>query len=283
MAEHRAVSTWSLHRTLGSYSAEPSLEGAALQRRACEPTAGAVPLLELPAQLRDHGYDTVQICQFHLPHRDAGYLGELRSALADADIVLDAVLVDDGDLTHPTLADQHEHWIAGWLETAAELGARRARVIAGQQSPTPERLAQSGDRLRRLAAGQTAVRVVTENWLGLLPSAEPVRAVLDRAGEDVGLLIDLGNWTGPDKYDQLAAIAPSAETCHAKCHSTPNAAADGSGLSVELDAEDYRRSLQVLLDAGFDGPLALIYDGADPDEWTALDAEHAIVSELVAR
>lgn len=283
MAEHRAVSTWSLHRTLGSYSAEASLEGASLQRSASEPTAGAVPLLDLPAQLRDHGYDTVQICHFHLPQRDAGYLGELRSALDEAGVTLDAVLVDDGDLTHPTLADQHESWIAGWLETAAELGARRARLIAGQQAPTRERLAQSGDRLKRLAAGQSDVRVVTENWLGLLPSAEQVRAVLDRAGDDVGLLIDLGNWTGPDKYDQLAAIAPAAETCHAKCHSTPNGTDPSRGLSVDLDDEDYRRSLQVLLDAGFDGPLALIYDGADADEWSALDAEHAIVSELVAR
>lgn len=280
MTEHRAVSTWSLHRTLGSYCAEASLKGARLQRSASEPTTGAVPLLELPAQLRDHGYDTVQICHFHLPRRGAGYLGELRSALDDAGITLDAVLIDDGDLTHPTLADQHESWIADWLDTADELGARRARVIAGQQSPTPQRLGQSADRLRRLAAAHSGVRLVTENWLGLLPSAEPVRAVLDRAGDQVGLLIDLGNWTGPDKYDQLAAIAPAAETCHAKCHSAPIGDGSGPGLSVSLDAEDYRRSLQVLVDAGFDGPLALIYDGADPDEWAALDAEHAIVGEV---
>jgi len=34
--------------------------------------------------LRSRGYDTVQICHFHLPTRDQRYLAELRSALDDA-------------------------------------------------------------------------------------------------------------------------------------------------------------------------------------------------------
>jgi hypothetical protein len=39
--------------------------------------------------------------------------------------------------------------------------------------------------------------------------------------------------------------------------------------------------VQVLVDAGFRGPFALVYDGPTDDEWASLDAEHAIVSELV--
>lgn len=54
-----AVSSWSLDRTLGS-------------PRDGVPTTAGVPLLELPAALRAHGYDTVQLCHFHLPRTDTG-------------------------------------------------------------------------------------------------------------------------------------------------------------------------------------------------------------------
>lgn len=239
-----AVSTWSLHRTL------PSL-----------------PLLEVPDQLRRRGFEAVQICHFDLPSRDTSYLDELRSALTEAQIGLDAILVDDGDLTHPTDADAQEAWIAGWLETATALGAVRARVIAGKQSPTPDRLAASQERLTRLASQHPDLRVVTENWLELMPSATEVEAVLAPTDGQVGLLIDLGNWKAPAKYDELAAVAPYAETCHAKCHF------DSHGP----DADDFTRSLRVLKDAGYDGPLALVYDYAgDPasaDEWGGLATE----------
>jgi hypothetical protein len=112
--------------------------------------------------------------------------------------------------------------------------------------------------------------------MALLPSAAEVHTVLEAAEGEVGLLIDLGNWTGPDKYDQLASIAPLAETCHAKCHTLPD-------QDAALDTEDYRRSLQVLADAGFNGPLALVYDGPDADEWRHLDAEHQVVSAVLGR
>lgn len=267
----RAVSTWSLHRTLGSYIADDPTPPGSDGLRPTGPVTGT-SLLELPGQLAAHGYDTVQICHFHLPHREPDYLAELRAALQEAGIELDALLVDAGDLVHPTAADAHQGWISDWITDAEALGARRARIIAGQQPPTPERLQDSGRRLARLAADHPGIRIVTENWMALLPDADSVRAVLEAAGDAVGLLIDLGNWTGPDKYEQLAAIAARGETCHAKCHHT---------AAGDLETDDYRKSVQVLLDAGFGGPFALVYDGPTDDEWASLDAEHAIVSSLV--
>jgi len=266
----KAVSSWSLHRTLGSFMANDPVCPVRVPKEP-EPSPG-LPLLELPAELHRRGYDTVQICHFHFPTRDQGYLAELQAALADAEVELDALLVDDGDLTHPSDADDHEAWISGWLDDAATLGANRTRVIAGRQEPSPARLAESSRRLSRLAATHSDLRVVTENWLSLLPTAADVHAVLDPTEGAVGLLIDLGNWTGSDKYDQLALVAPMAETCHAKCRF------DQSGP----DADDFRRSLQVLADAGFAGPLALIYDGPDDAEWAALEQEHTIVGTVFA-
>jgi sugar phosphate isomerase/epimerase len=267
----RAVSTWSLHRTLGRFVADDSAAHGGPFIKA-PPSANGLSLLDLPAELRNRGYDAVQICHFHLPSRSPAYLEELRAALAASGIELDALLVDDGDLSDPESADRDESWIGAWLDVATALGARRARVGAGKQAPTAAKLKDSGQRLGRLAAGHPEVRVVTENWLGMTPDASSVHTVLAAAGENVGLLIDLGNWRSADKYEWLAAIAPLAETCHAKCHFT----------ETGPDREDFRASLQILKDAGFDGPLALIYDGADDDEWACLDTEYGIAREVFA-
>jgi len=263
-----ALSTWSLHRTLGSYytdSPDRARDGRA------EPRWGSpqLSLLELPAELGLRGYDTVQICHFHLPSTDPGYLAELTSSLKESAITLDAILVDDGDLTHPA-ADAHETWVDGWLDVAETLGAARARIIAGQSSPTPERLAESARRLVRLAGAHPGIRLVTENWMDLLPSAADVHTLLDQTEGKVGLLIDLGNWAAPSKYVDLASVARWAETCHAKCAFT----------SVGPDDDDFRRCLEILRDADYAGPLALIYDGPDGDEWAALELEKGVVETV---
>jgi sugar phosphate isomerase/epimerase len=265
----RAVSTWSLHRTLGRYVAP---ESAALGGPFMDgpSQASGLNLLDLPAELRRHGYDAVQIVHFHLASRDAEYLTQLRNALADAEVELDALLIDDGDLTDPELADQMEKWIGGWLDVAVALGARRARIVAGRAQPTPESIQRSAQSLLRLARTHPNVRIVVENWMELLPDAAAVQGLLGETSDAVGLLIDLGNWSGPAKYDELARIAPLAETCHAKCRFT----------AAGPDAEDFQRSLQVLKDAGYGGPLALIYDGPEDDEWAMLDIEHDLVRSV---
>lgn len=265
----RTVSTWSLHRTLGRFVGPDSATlGGPFMDSAAEPNG--VALLDLPRQLQAHGYEAVQIVHFHLPSTDPAYLAQLRAALSDAGIELDTLLIDDGDLTDPVNADRTEAWISDWLDVAVALGATRARVVAGQTEPTPERLQESAHRLVRLAEAHPGVRIVTENWKSLLPDGATVQELLRQTGDPVGLLIDLGNWSGVDKFDELALIAPIAETCHAKCRFI-----DGTP-----DTEDFRHGLQVLKDAGYDGPLALIYDGSDDDEWAQLDVEQEIVRSV---
>lgn len=264
----RAVSTWSLHRTLGSFSGPDSAVGGGSYL--IPPLAPPErTLLDLLPDIAAHGYATLQICHFHLAARDPEYLTAVRSAMEFNGITLDMLLIDDGDLTASDL-DRQLRWYNEWLDVAEVLGARRARVCAGRSQPTPERLEASGQALAMLAQGHPNVRIVTENWLELTPDAASVLAVLDSAGTDVGLLIDLGNWRGPRKYDDLVAIAGRAESCHAKCHFTEDGANEA----------DFRRTLGILRDAGFTGPMALIYDGLDADEWTGLDLEWDIVSSV---
>ena len=264
----RSVSTWSLHRTLGSFVAEHSSpQGGRMMQQ--PPVEGGISLLELPAELAARGYQAVQICHFHIASTDDAYLDSLRGALETHGIELDVLLVDAGDITADD-ADQQMAWISDWIAIAARLGARRVRVCAGESPPTPELLDMSGARLASLAEAHPGLRLLTENWKELTPDAASTLAVLDAAGDQVGLMVDLGNWTGAHKYDDLAKIAPRAEASHIKCHF------DTRGP----DEVDFRKSLSILRDAGYTGSLCMIYDGPDDDEWRHLDWEWGVTCDV---
>lgn len=253
------MQAWSLDRTLGSY------------RMGGDPRpAEALDPLELPAALRAHGFDTVQLCHFQLTSRDPGWVAELRGELDRHGVRLDALLVDDGDMTHPTDGADAEAWIASWFDTALALGAVNTRVIAGK-TRTPDAVAHASAALGRLAARADGTRLLTENWFDVTGDADDVIGILEPLDGRVGLLVDLANWTAPTKYDDLARIAPYAETCHSKAH----------WPETGIDADEYRRSVAAVEDAGYRGPHALVYAGPG-DEWDGLDALRDVLRGALA-
>jgi sugar phosphate isomerase/epimerase len=263
-----STSTWSVHRALGvTY---PDAPGKPNQSAEQTYGAGTLTLLELPQRLTDMGIGTLEICHFHIPRNEAGYLDRLRGALNAAGVELFSLLIDDGDITHPEYGDRDCEWIASWIDTAGALGAKRVRVIAGKQPPSGETLARSRAALETLVARGTAnnLRVMTENWFSLLSRPEDVHGLL--GGVDVGLCADFGNWGGASKYDDLNAIFPLAESCHAKCAFAP-----------EADRVDYTLCLEGTRAAGFSGPYTLIYDGPNDDEWAGLRVESEMVLPFV--
>jgi sugar phosphate isomerase/epimerase len=266
-----AVSTWSLHRHLGTTYPHyiPTLIGPVEETYG----EGTESLLDLPSALHNHGYHRMELVSFHLPSRDPVYLGELRDQLKATGVVLQTLLIDAGDITHPEHGARDQAWIASWIEIANELGAEHARLIAGKQKPTPETLDRSVAGLRALADGNagSSVRLTTENWFDLLPSPAEVSYVLDRLEGKVGLLGDFGNWKGPGKYDALAQIFGRAELCHAKA----------TFIDGELDAEDYGRCVDLAEAAGYTGPYTLIFDNDLPGEWDGLAIERDFIINRV--
>ena len=92
------TSSWSLHRTLGQSmyqwpdpQAAPVLQGTG---------QGDLIFLELPAQLAARGIGMLEVCHFHFPRLDDGYIGEFRQALVDSGVELFSILIDAGDITH---------------------------------------------------------------------------------------------------------------------------------------------------------------------------------------
>lgn len=262
-----SVSTWSLHRTLGS----PSGYGPG-DTPPSTPTDG-LALVDLPAKVAAAGIHTLEICHFHLPSRRPAYLEALRRALEEAGVELWSLLIDAGDIAHPEEGARDLAWIGEWLPVAQALGAKRMRVIAGREGGAAN-LARAIAGLRQLAdeAAAHGVRLMTENWHGTLATPALVHTVLDALGGDLGLCVDFGNWGGALKYADLAAIMPAAESCHAKAAFR----SDGS-----LDEGDYRRCLELTREVGFAGPYTLIYDGLDADEWRGLAREQAVVADYL--
>ena len=268
-----AVSTWSIHRVLGvTYPDAPGHLGAGTSEPAYGP--GTLRLIDLPAELKRRGFDRAEICHFQLNGRDAGYVKELRASLEQAGVILQTLLIDDGDLTHPKDGARDEAWIAGWIDIAAALGATAARVVAGKQPPSPVALERSVAALRRLSRqGRAAgVRVLTENWFDLTAGPKEVNAILDALEGEVGFLADMGNWEGADKYEKLAAVFGRAERSHTKAH---------FATGLMMDREDYFRCLEAATAGGYEGPHTLIFE-SDGDEWAGVEMERDFVAAYYA-
>lgn len=245
------VSTWALHHELGAPPVWGVEAGAAVPQ--FEARDGSISLLQLPALLKERGFDCWQICHFHLPSRDAVYLDELRAASADAGLSLHALLVDAGDITQGANGQRDADWIASWMPVAARLGASNLRVIAGQTTRDGA-LDESARHLLNLARLGTAngVGVITENWFDLLATPDAVLELMARTAEHVELLLDWSNWSGPHKYEHLALIAPLARSCHAQVEF--NGAA-------HINRDDCKRCLQLPYPDSFDGPFVLVNGG----------------------
>jgi sugar phosphate isomerase/epimerase len=252
-----AVSSWSLHRALGPVYA--GLAAAGDERGPTQPYGpGELTLLEAPAQAAALGVSSLEICQFHFPTTAPEYLDELCGRFEAAGVRFLTLLIDAGDITasDPAARERELAGIERWIDVAARSGARQARVIAGDARADPggAALRASIDGLSRLAAHgrRRGVGVITENWRQLATAPADLLAILDGAGGTVGLCADFGNYKGPDKYDDLRAILPRAGTIHAKAHfSAPGV----------MDAEDFRRCLDLARAAGFGGEYVLIFDG----------------------
>lgn len=267
-ADRIALSTWSLHRLLGTtYPHDLTSDTVGAEDETYG--EGSESLLGLPSVMANHGYHRLEIVSFHLRSRDPVYLGELRDQLKVSEVRLQTLLVDAGDMTDPVHAARDTRWIAGWLDVANELGAENARIIAGKQKPTAETIERSVAGFKQLLAANAGspLRLVTENWFDLLSTPEAVNSLLDRLDGEVGLLADFGNWSGPEKYDNLARIFSRAELCHAKA----------SFSEGTLDEADYGDCVGLAEAAGYIGPYTLIFDAEHPHEWTGLAAERDFI------
>lgn len=273
-----AVSSWSVRHALGPMY--PGLAHTSGERRPDHTFGtGSLTLLDLPDAARAAGIDALDLCHFHFPRTDAAYLQEFHARLTAANMRVLSLLIDDGDISAADSMQRERDlaYIRDWINIAAQLGSRYVRVIAGQQEAssdghTIQRSAEGLSTLAHYALAQS-VGLLTENWRSLAMSPDNLLAILDAAGGTVGLCADFGNYRGPEKYRNLAAILPRASTIHAHAKAEwmrPDAA----------DRGDLARCLDLAQEAGFLGPYVLIFDGdAVGDEWNGIMQMATIVRQ----
>lgn len=231
------------------------------------------PLLELPAAAQDHGIGVLELCHFHLPTTEPGYLDALRATLAASGTKLFSLLIDTGDIAtpDPDALGENLETIRHYIRVAARLGAERVRVSAGLQPTTSETLARSAAQLGTLMAyaGAQRVGVSTENWQLTAQQPEDVLTILAAAPEGLGLCVDTGNAEATaDKYRTLEQLLPHATSVHFKARMTGDT----------IDQDDVRRCLASMNAASFRGPVSLIYDRKH-DEWAGVTASRIALIE----
>ena len=101
------------------------------------------------------------------------------------------------------------------------------------------------------------IRATIENHGGVSKFADPIISVIEKTDPEwIGACPDFGNFGhGEDAYESLTKLAPYAYHAHAKAHNFTE-----EGEEADLD---YARILESYKQAGYDGPIAIEYEGKE--------------------
>lgn len=297
-----SVSSFSLHAELGEIRVPIETESGALEEFVL-PSAGTMTMTEFPELVRARlGVRAVELCQIQLTDAPTRGVDKLATSLDQHAVAVTAIPIDIGNIANPDAARREAYLseIRPWIDIAAQLGAPFARVNAGAPigAPNSSRPALIAS-LRSLAdyASSVNVSLLVENHGG--PSSDPdwLAELLDTIGRDhLGLILDTGNFepmlsaaearhagqpldeTTIDFepiYEKIAKLAPLATLVHAKAYDVLD---DGTCGPVDL-----RRSLNLIRDSGFDGPITIEYEGQSDDPWTCTVRMVSLVRQVFGR
>jgi sugar phosphate isomerase/epimerase len=219
-----------------------------------------LPLVDLPQQLKEHDIFLLELCHFHLPSTDAECLQTFEQSLQKAGVKLSSLLIDTGDIASPDDAKRKNdiQEIKYWIDVAARLGAERVRIIAGNQTPSPEVVKQSSQHLGELLAYAKTknVKASTENWQKTSLEAEVLLELLQNSPE-LGLCADIGNAEQTnDKYATLEKLLPRATSVHFKARYE----------NGKIEENDLQTCMRLINEAKFSGVMTMIYEGKQ-NEW----------------
>jgi len=245
-----SLAQWSLHRTIRDAKQMDHLDFAKVARE-------------------QFGIDAVEYVNqfFKDKAKDESYLADMKQRAADHGVTSLLIMIDgEGALGAPQEGDRiktvenHKKWV----DAAKFLGCHSIRVNAGSTGSFEEQQKLAADGLRRLSeyAGGAGLNVLVENHGGLSSNGEWLAGVMKLVNMDnCGTLPDFGNFMisrgdNPveyDKYKGVTELMPFAKAVSAKTYDF-----DESGNESTID---YRRMMQIVLDAGYNGYVGIEYEG----------------------
>jgi L-ribulose-5-phosphate 3-epimerase len=236
-----SLAEWSLHKTI---------------------FAGKLDNLDFPRAAREEfGIAAVEYVNqfFKDKAKDTDYLADLARRADDVGVTNLLIMCDGlGNLGDPddkarTKAIENHY---PWAEAAKRLGCHSIRVNAASKGTFEEQQKLAADGLGRLAefAAQMELAVIVENHGGLSSNGKWLAGVIKQVGRsNCGTLPDFGNFHDYDRYQGVAELMPFAKGVSAKSHEF-----DAEGNEVRTD---YRRMLEIVLDAGYHGWVGVEYEG----------------------
>ncbi len=264
--QHFSVSLaqWSLHRTLQS---------------------GKMTNLDFPRVTREvYGLGAVEYVNsfFKDKANDSAYLTDLKKRCADHDIQSLLIMCDgegrlgDPDASARSQAVKNHH---RWIDAAKFLGCHSIRVNAASAGSYDEQMKLAADGLSSLTEYGAAqgLNVIVENHGGLSSNGAWLAGVMKMVDQPrCGTLPDFGNFNlgGGKSYDRYLGVEelmPYAKAVSAKSH-----AFDEKGNET---ATDYKRMMQIVMDAGYRGFVGIEFEGGG-DEKTGILATRDLLYRI---
>ncbi len=238
-----SLAQWSLHRTI---------------------RAGRLDHLDFAAfARREFGIEAIEYVNSFFKDKvnDAAYLTEMNRRAAGEGVTQHLIMCDDegrlGD-PDPALRGQAVENHRKWIDAAHTLGCVTIRVNAESAGTWDEQLKLVTDGLARLTAlaAPAEINVVVENHgQGKLSTDGRWLSAVMRAVNHprCGTLPDFGNFYEYDRYQGVTDLMPFAKAVSAKSNDF-----DANGNEA---TKDYRRLLQIVVDAGYHSWVGIEYEG----------------------
>jgi sugar phosphate isomerase/epimerase len=250
----------------------------------------SLTLLEFPALARqEYGVGVIELVSTFFENQTAQYLNKLREEIERHDLRVANIAVDTGSLASPDEKVRRTdlETIKQWFHVARAVGADAIRVNTGHadagDTAALERVIGGYKELAGHAA-DSGVKLLIENHGGVSSDPNALAAILGALDTPAfGACPDVNNFPGDTWEDGMTIMAPRAAVVHVKI-----AGYDPSGWQRhtvrggEERAFDLKRSLQILKQAGYDGPLNFEYNHAEDDERVGVAKGIAYTREVLA-
>jgi L-ribulose-5-phosphate 3-epimerase len=260
-----SLAQWSLHRALFSKQLD-NLDFARVAKN-------------------DYGIDAIEYVNqfFKDKAKDNKYLAEMKKRARDLGVKSRLIMIDgEGALGDPDNAKRAQavenHY--KWVEAAKFLGCFCIRVNAQSSGSYDEQMERAADGLRKLTefGADHKISVIVENHGGLSSNGVWLASVIKKVNHPrCGTLPDFGNFNlgngeQYDRYKGVKELMPFAKAVSAKTHDF-----DAQGNETHTD---YKRMMQIVLDAGYHSYLGIEYEGNNMSEPEGIRATKRLLERV---